>query len=151
MVMLYQDRQNALSLGCLSRIKLAMLHTSVTNIHSDCTVLLPKRHINPNPFGQVLDCAVCDAALSCMLLQDAGQGHMIELLPKHIGFGMGLEFREAINLLNNKNDRKVAAGMIFNVAVGKQALMPSFVSLPMLQVAVPKCMFHSSKMIAHWR
>ena len=51
-------------------------------------------------------------------LQEAGQGHLIEQLPKNIGFGMGLEFREAINLLNGKNDRKVAAGMVFNVAVG---------------------------------
>ena len=58
--------------------------------------------------------------LNCLmhLMQDAGQGHLIEMLPKNIGFGMGLEFREAINLLNNKNDRKVAAGMVFNVAVG---------------------------------
>ena len=60
------------------------------------------------------------ASLNCLvhLMQDAGQGHLIEMLPKNIGFGMGLEFREAINLLNNKNDRKVAAGMVFNVAVG---------------------------------
>lgn len=51
--------------------------------------------------------------------QDAGQGDLVDHLTKNIGFGMGLEFREAVNLLNNKNDRKVAAGMIFNVAVGK--------------------------------
>lgn len=51
-------------------------------------------------------------------LQDAGQGHLVEHLPKSIGFGMGLEFREAINLLKAGNERKVAAGMVFNVAVG---------------------------------
>jgi len=42
----------------------------------------------------------------------------VEHLPKNIGFGMGLEFREAINLLKAGNERKVAAGMVFNVAVG---------------------------------
>lgn len=52
------------------------------------------------------------------ILQDAGQGHMVEHLPKSIGFGMGLEFRESINLLKAGNERKVAAGMVFNVAVG---------------------------------
>ena len=57
-------------------------------------------------------------------MQDAGQGHLIEQLPKNIGFGMGLEFREAINLLNGKNDRKVAAGMVFNVAVGMFSYWP---------------------------
>ena len=46
----------------------------------------------------------------------------MERMTKNIGFGMGLEFREAVNLLNNKNERKVAAGMIFNVAVGMLAV-----------------------------
>ena len=62
-------------------------------------------------------------------MQDAGQGHLIEQLPKNIGFGMGLEFREAINLLNGKNDRKVAAGMVFNVAVGMFCLLAYHTSL----------------------
>lgn len=53
-----------------------------------------------------------------VLLQDAKQGHLVEHLPKNIGFGMGLEFREAINLLKPGNERRVAAGMVFNVAVG---------------------------------
>lgn len=53
-----------------------------------------------------------------VLLQDAKQGHLVEYLPKNIGFGMGLEFREAINLLKPGNERRVAAGMVFNVAVG---------------------------------
>lgn len=52
------------------------------------------------------------------MLQDAGQGHLVEHLPKSIGFGMGLEFRESINLLKAGNERQVAAGMVFNVAVG---------------------------------
>lgn len=51
-------------------------------------------------------------------LQDAGQGHLVEHLPKNIGFGMGLEFRESVNVLKAGNERKVAAGMVFNVAVG---------------------------------
>lgn len=59
-----------------------------------------------------------------LLLQDAKQGHLVEHLPKNIGFGMGLEFREAINLLKPGNERKVAAGMVFNVAVG---MLPHFV------------------------
>lgn len=59
------------------------------------------------------------------ILQDAGQGHLVEHLPKNIGFGMGLEFRESINLLKAGNERKVAAGMVFNVAVG---MCISFVS-----------------------
>jgi len=53
-----------------------------------------------------------------VLLQDAKHGHLVEHLPKNIGFGMGLEFREAINLLKAGNERRVAAGMVFNVAVG---------------------------------
>ena len=32
---------------------------------------------------------------------------------------MGLEFRESANMLNAKNDRKVQAGMVFNVVVGE--------------------------------
>ena len=55
---------------------------------------------------------------SSSILQDAGQGHLVEHLPKNIGFGMGLEFRESINLLKAGNERRVVAGMVFNVAVG---------------------------------
>ena len=51
-------------------------------------------------------------------MQDAGQGHLVEHLPKNIGFGMGLEFRESINLLKAGNERNITAGMVFNVAVG---------------------------------
>ena len=51
-------------------------------------------------------------------MQGVGQGHLVQHLPKSIGFGMGLEFRESINLLKAGNERKVAAGMVFNVAVG---------------------------------
>lgn len=61
--------------------------------------------------------------LHMLLLQDAKQGHLVQHLPKNIGFGMGLEFREAINLLKPGNERKVAAGMVFNVAVG---MLPHF-------------------------
>lgn len=68
--------------------------------------------------------APMSAAMAAVVkaLQDAKQGHLVEHLPKNIGFGMGLEFREAINLLKPGNERRVAAGMVFNVAVGVSGL-----------------------------
>eukprot|EP00891_Asterochloris_glomerata_P001119 jgi/Astpho2/1119/Aster-07668 len=55
-------------------------------------------------------------------LEEAGQQDLLAGLPKNVGFGMGLEFRESANMLNAKNDRKVQAGMVFNVVVGVQGL-----------------------------
>ena len=39
-------------------------------------------------------------------------------LPKSVGFGMGLEFRESTCLLNAKNAALAKPGMVFNVSVG---------------------------------
>ena len=44
---------------------------------------------------------------------------MLEKLPKNVGFGLGLEFRESSCLLNAKNSTLVKEGMVFNVSVGK--------------------------------
>ena len=66
----------------------------------------------------VLAVSSLTAPMCAGALQDAKQGHLVDHLPKNIGFGMGLEFREAINLLKPGNERRVAAGMVFNVAVG---------------------------------
>ena len=38
-------------------------------------------------------------------------------LPSNFGFGIGLEFRESILLINPKNERTVKANMVFNVQV----------------------------------
>ena len=35
---------------------------------------------------------------------------------------MGLEYREAVYLLNSKNERTLKTGMIFNLALGFQEL-----------------------------
>jgi len=55
----------------------------------------------------------------------AVQGHLAKkdsslagCLTNNIGFGIGLEFRETVLLINTKNSRKVEAGMTFNVAIG---------------------------------
>lgn len=52
-------------------------------------------------------------------MQDKGQEALVEKLPKNVGFGIGLEFRESSCLLNAKNANLVKAGMAFNVTVGK--------------------------------
>ncbi|KAJ3213204.1 FACT complex subunit spt16 [Clydaea vesicula] len=41
---------------------------------------------------------------------------------KNIGFGMGIEFREAAYLLGPKNNRELRDGMIFSVSIGFQNL-----------------------------
>ena len=43
-------------------------------------------------------------------------------LTKTAGFGMGLELRESMYVINAKSTSEVAAGMVFNVAVGLQNL-----------------------------
>ena len=43
-------------------------------------------------------------------------------IPKSIGFGLGLEFREAIYSITRKNVNVVAKGMVFNVSVGFEHL-----------------------------
>lgn len=52
-------------------------------------------------------------------LQEMGQEHLVEKLTKNVGFGMGLEFREASNVLSAGSEVPVKAGMVFNVSVGK--------------------------------
>ena len=44
----------------------------------------------------------------------------MERLPKSIGWGMGLEFRESQLQLTAKNADTVRPGMVFNVALGAQ-------------------------------
>lgn len=39
-------------------------------------------------------------------------------LPKTLGFGMGLEFRESANVLSATNTTPLQAGMVLNVAIG---------------------------------
>jgi nucleosome binding factor SPN SPT16 subunit len=39
-------------------------------------------------------------------------------LEKNVGWGVGLEHRESGTLLNLKNTRKIAAGMVFNICLG---------------------------------
>ena len=51
-------------------------------------------------------------------MQDKGQADLVPKLPKSVGFGMGLEFRESTCLLNAKNAALVKPGMVFNVSVG---------------------------------
>ena len=41
---------------------------------------------------------------------------------KNCGFGMGIEFRESLFVINEKNTRELTAGMVFNVVLGFQGL-----------------------------
>ena len=43
---------------------------------------------------------------------------MLSHLPKSLGFAIGLEFRDSLLVLNDKNDNKFTENMIFTVAVG---------------------------------
>lgn len=44
--------------------------------------------------------------------------HMLDYLPKTLGFGLGLDFHEATLLLNSKNDLSFSPNMVFNLAIG---------------------------------
>jgi nucleosome binding factor SPN SPT16 subunit len=44
--------------------------------------------------------------------------YMLECLPKSLGFGLGLDFREAALLLNSKNPHRFEPNMVFSLAVG---------------------------------
>ena len=44
----------------------------------------------------------------------------MDKLPKTLGFGMGLEFRESSLLLSSKSQSKAKPGMVFNVSIGKK-------------------------------
>ena len=43
---------------------------------------------------------------------------MLSHLPKSLGFAIGLEFRDSLLVLNDKNDNKFTENMIFTLAVG---------------------------------
>lgn len=53
-------------------------------------------------------------------LQGKGQQALAERLPKSIGWGMGLEFRESQLQLIARNAVAARAGMVFNVTLGAQ-------------------------------
>jgi len=43
---------------------------------------------------------------------------LLTYLPKSLGFATGLEFRDSLYVLNDKNSNKFSDGMVFNLAVG---------------------------------
>lgn len=51
---------------------------------------------------------------------EANRPDLQSKLPNNIGFGMGLEFREADYVINAKNTRSIEPGMIFNLIIGLQ-------------------------------
>ena len=57
-------------------------------------------------------------------MQEKGQGHLAERLPKNLGFGIGLELRETGSNLNAKNTAQVKAGMTFHLHLGAQHNAP---------------------------
>ena len=58
--------------------------------------------------------------LGFFCLQEKGQGALAERLPKSIGWGMGLEFRESQLQLTARNAAAARPGMVFNVTLGAQ-------------------------------
>ena len=48
--------------------------------------------------------------------------HLESKLTRNCGFALGIEFRESTLILNAKNESRVRAGMVFNVAVGLEGL-----------------------------
>eukprot|EP01135_Chromosphaera_perkinsii_P007045 Nk52_evm24s675 gene=Nk52_evmTU24s675 len=55
---------------------------------------------------------------------------LLEHFTPTIGFGMGLEFREAPLLMNEKNKRQIQNGMVFNLALGFSNLTNEKASKP---------------------
>ena len=53
-----------------------------------------------------------------MAWQEKGQAALAERLPKSLGWGMGLEFRESQLQLTARNAVTARPGMVFNVALG---------------------------------
>ena len=51
-------------------------------------------------------------------MQEKGQGHLVDKLPKSLGNSMGLELRESGTALNAKNAATAQAGMVFNLSLG---------------------------------
>lgn len=54
-----------------------------------------------------------------MGVQDKGQGHLVEKLPRNVGTAIGLELRDSTQALSPNNSKPVKAGMAFNVTVGE--------------------------------
>ncbi|KAJ1448969.1 FACT complex subunit-domain-containing protein [Pelagophyceae sp. CCMP2097] len=63
---------------------------------------------------------VTDAALA--VLQQPRYIHLADKLPKNLGFGLGIDFREGSLVLNKKSEAVFAKNMVFNLAVGFQDL-----------------------------
>eukprot|EP00550_Attheya_septentrionalis_P006611 CAMPEP_0198290936 /NCGR_PEP_ID=MMETSP1449-20131203/8621_1 /TAXON_ID=420275 /ORGANISM="Attheya septentrionalis, Strain CCMP2084" /LENGTH=1096 /DNA_ID=CAMNT_0043989503 /DNA_START=97 /DNA_END=3387 /DNA_ORIENTATION=+ len=51
-------------------------------------------------------------------LESEGREDLIKLLPKNLGFGIGLDFRDATMVLNAKNPALFRVGMVFNLSLG---------------------------------
>ena len=51
-------------------------------------------------------------------MQEKGQLHLAEKLPKSIGWSMGTELRESHYQLNAKNGALIKPNMIFNLTLG---------------------------------
>jgi len=51
-------------------------------------------------------------------IQDARRPDLVSKFTKTCGFGMGLEFRESTLVINEKNQRTIQKGMVFNLCVG---------------------------------
>lgn len=69
-------------------------------------------------------------------MQDKGQSHLIERLPKSLGHGMGLELKETGHNLTAKNSDTLAkAGMVFHLHLGALSvlLLPSNGALMMTE------------------
>ena len=50
-------------------------------------------------------------------LRDVGKEHLLSALPKTLGFGVGLDFRDPNLLLNTKNTVTFRPGMVFSLAI----------------------------------
>lgn len=57
-------------------------------------------------------------AAAVKAIQDAKRPDLLPKFTRSCGFGMGLEFRESMLVLNEKNQRTLAKGMVFNLCVG---------------------------------
>jgi nucleosome binding factor SPN SPT16 subunit len=83
----------------------------LTDVYMACKKIM--RH------GQKVS-AVYHAAIKA--IQDAKRPDLLKHFTKSCGFGMGLEFREAALVLNDKNSKVLSKGMVFNLCVGFQDL-----------------------------
>jgi nucleosome binding factor SPN SPT16 subunit len=54
-----------------------------------------------------------------IILQDKGHADLAEKLPKNLGAAVGIELRDNTQALSPTNEKRVKAGMTFNVALGK--------------------------------